>query len=486
WGCPMNGAFRYEPMPVFGERLANIVSWWRRCQRVGAGGFLVTSWEANRLAFELTMAVDAAAACLWLNPEIDNPQEMLARGFSRVFGGKLTRNCRAASPDAAMVGNVQGPPGGVRRPSPTIAAEYRRWARAALAADEHAFTGYHRWQINSRWDTVLTREPLALYEKEVRALEQICRSLLAGETTHRLQTGSYKGCPPAFAASMACRLYLARRDIFVRRAAQTVFQIRRMMVGPAVPAGFRDIDVLADRGSPPGTAGSTSLRGVLSVFAKLRAEAAAFAAAIRAGRTAARAMWKRSRNPQEHGPNERMIERDAARLRAWERWLQRASRDPGIVWQATPVCGAWQLQFTVHNFAPALQKVAVEQQRTDGSWTVLHELPLIEFRADAARPRTKITRECSVPIPVAGPGSGTPATGSLRLAVRGVGQVAISRVVLTNGVTTLCPAGWPPVEKKIFGRPAPPRGFPVAAMSQTGSIPLVFLPRLRMSRKIRL
>jgi hypothetical protein len=44
WGCPMAGAFRYEPLPVFGERMANIESWWRRCRRVGAGGFLITSW----------------------------------------------------------------------------------------------------------------------------------------------------------------------------------------------------------------------------------------------------------------------------------------------------------------------------------------------------------------------------------------------------------------------------------------------------------
>ena len=38
WGCPMNGAFRHEPLPVFGERLANIRDWWRRCSAVGAGG----------------------------------------------------------------------------------------------------------------------------------------------------------------------------------------------------------------------------------------------------------------------------------------------------------------------------------------------------------------------------------------------------------------------------------------------------------------
>ena len=32
WGCPMNGAFRHEPLPVFGDRLANAISWWRRCR----------------------------------------------------------------------------------------------------------------------------------------------------------------------------------------------------------------------------------------------------------------------------------------------------------------------------------------------------------------------------------------------------------------------------------------------------------------------
>lgn len=45
WGCPMNGAFRYEPIPIHKDRLANLRSWWRRCTKTGAGGFLVTSWK---------------------------------------------------------------------------------------------------------------------------------------------------------------------------------------------------------------------------------------------------------------------------------------------------------------------------------------------------------------------------------------------------------------------------------------------------------
>ncbi len=71
WGCPMNGAFRHEPLPIFRERLANIVSWWRRCRQTGAAGLLVTSWEGNRLAAEIPMTVDAAAAGLWLDGEED-------------------------------------------------------------------------------------------------------------------------------------------------------------------------------------------------------------------------------------------------------------------------------------------------------------------------------------------------------------------------------------------------------------------------------
>ena len=204
-------------------------------------------------------------------------------------------------------------------------------------------------------------------------------------------------------------------------------------------------------------------------LARLRAEVLAFAAALRAGQRAARIMWRRSRDPRARGPNERMIERDADRLREWQLWIRRANRNPDIIWQATPVCGAWQLQFTVHNFAPALQKVAVEQRQTDGSWQTLHQLHTIEFRAFAARPRTRINREFSVPVAappqmVGRVGLPYPAAAiGLRLAVRGVGRIAISRVELTDGVVCLRPAGWPPRQRKILGRPAPTRGFPAVS-----------------------
>jgi hypothetical protein len=476
WGCPMNGGFRYEPMPVFGERMANIVSWWRRCQRVGAEGFLMTSWEPSRLAMELATAVDAAAASLWLDPEVDDPRAMLARGFARVFG-RGVGNAKVGRVIPNAPGHLQGHARRVKD-NPPYPPDVRRWAQAALAADAFPFSGYHRWQINDRWDVCLGRDGVAPYVSEEKTLQKIGGHLLAGDSTdHRLQAGSYKGPPPALAASLAFRLYLARRDVFVRRAAEAVFQLRRDLVRGGTGLPTRDSSLM-DR-----EVHATQNRAALQ---ELRRQATAFAAALRAGRAAARAMWNRSRDPRDRGPNELMLRRDADHLREWRLWLKRASRNLGLLWQATPVCGAWQLQFTVHNFAPALQKVVVEQQQPDGSWALLHGLHLIEFRESAAHPRTRIKREFSVPVPeplrMVGrvipnaplaspePGGGgrrlgdkppyPPTAIPLRLAVRGVGQIAISHVELTNGVVRLASQGWPPARRRTFGQPAPHRGVP--------------------------
>ena len=245
YGCPMNGAFRYEPLPVFGERLANIRSWWRRCHEVQAEGFLVTSWEAYRLALETTTVVDAAAANLWLEPDADDAVSMLADGLNRVFPGQPARPL----------------------------------ARHLLAADEKAFCGYARWQINDRWDTFAGHESLKSYEAELRFFRRLAALKL----------------PPAFAASMTFRVYLAARDVFVRKAARDVFKLRSMLSKPARPASF---------------AKATEPKEVALHLKQMQADAVAFSRELRLGRKAARAMWARSRDPRARGQNETILDAD--------------------------------------------------------------------------------------------------------------------------------------------------------------------------------
>ena len=161
-------------------------------------------------------------------------------------------------------------------------------------------------------------------------------------------------------------------------------------------------------------------------------------------------MWARTRDPQACGQNEMMLDADKQCLANWRDWLQRASTKISIAHESTPFCGSWQLQFWVINFAPAVQKVIVEQQQLDGTWRETAIRYTIEFRAKTARPTAKIRREFSVPV--------DSPKAPLRIAVRGVGQVMISHLALTDGVTTRRAINWS--QKTIVGVPAPDRGFP--------------------------
>lgn len=379
WGCPMNGAFRFEPLPLFADRLGNIRSWWNRCQRTKASGFLVSSWEAYRLAIEMTTVVDAAAACLWMDPDNDNHTDMLTKGFERVFGKSGAREA----------------------------------ARAALRCDERPFTGYARWEINERWDGCAQPESTAPFSAEQRFFGRLSKQRL----------------PEPFAASVAFRHYLAERDVFVRSTVRGVYALRRAL----------------RRGSSA-SATSTHLEN-------LQAQASAFHAAIARGRDAALRMWRRSRDARQRGQNETILDRDEQRLRDWLRWLGQCMRNPDLAWGSTPVCGPWQLGFTVHNHTPALQKIVVEQQQADGTWHELGARFTIEFRATAARPRSRIKRGFTVPVD--GPAK------PVRIAVRGLGRVAISHVALTNGLDSLRPIGRPLSHKSILGKAAPKSGLPV-------------------------
>jgi hypothetical protein len=176
WGCPMAGSFRHEVLPVFRERLGNIISWWERCIRTRAAGFLLTSWESQRLAAELPMAMAAAAAGLWIENEKD-PRRLWELGCRRAFG-------KQGNGSAA-----------------------RLWS-----SDEKPFIGYPRWQINDRWDAAVTGEPIESWRREA----DFCTRLSLSEKLL-----------PAVSASLRFRAYLAKRDYFVRRAGKGVFGLRR-------------------------------------------------------------------------------------------------------------------------------------------------------------------------------------------------------------------------------------------------------------------
>src|SRR5258708_4156696 len=376
YGCPMNGAFRWEPMPPFRERMDNILSWWKHGQRINAEGFLVTSWEPNRLAIELTTAMDAAAAGLWLEPNLGDPEELIARGFERVFGKKSGRSA----------------------------------ARLALSADKYPYAGYHRWQINSRWDVAVPGEPLKPWKDEAKHFRKLVKQAARSKA------------PTSLAASLKFRTYLAERDLFVRNVAADVIAARSAL-------------------SPQKKIGQALIR-----TEKFRAD-------LDTARAAAKAMWRVSRDPRKHGPNTQMLAEDQQRFRTLQKWLKSAARNPEKVHTSSPVMGAWQLVFTVHNFAPALQRVAVEQQSHDGTWHTHYATFLIEFQSLAAKSKANIHRMHSVSI-----ASNGEEPVHLRFAARGFGQLKVRSIRITNGWYTHSPVK-PRLSIKL-GLPVPKRGFP--------------------------
>lgn len=380
WGCPMNGAFRSEPMPIFSDRLGNLRAWWKRCHQVGAAGFLVTSWEPSRIAIETTTVIDAAASALWRKPTIDDDAGMLAHGFARTHPHATAR-------------------------------EVLSWARIALACDAHAFSGYARWEINDRWDGISTRTRFARTSAELRFFARAQK----------------RNLPAPFDTSLAYRRYLAERDCFVQEAARGVWRLRRLR------NKGRHADFAAE-------------------LQRLHLDATTFRKTMKDGQVAAAAMWNRSRDRRTRGQNLQILEADRQRLRAWIVWLKTVRKNHPLVESGSPVTGAWQLQFFVHTFAPALQKIVVEEQSASGDWQPIGARFTIEFRAEAARPHARIRREIAVPV--------TRPNAVLRIAVRGLGQVAISSVELTNGVVTLTPAKEARSTKKILGQPAPQQSFP--------------------------
>jgi hypothetical protein len=400
WACPMNGAFRHEVAPIWGERLQNIAAWWRRARAIEAEGFLLTSWEPYRLALPTTTLMDAAAATLWLEPARgDDPASLLSAGLRRYAG--------------------------------LGASEARSLARGLIAGDALAFAGNSRWEINTRWDSVgPRRESPAPHAAEARRLDRLAS---------RVGAAAHSDSLAPLAATLRFQAYLATRDAFVRRASATAARLRR----------------LAARSDNP---------HAVALLAHAQADALAFAARLRAARRDARAMWLASRPTETfaQSQNAAVLAGDASRLRAWSAWLRAVSRRPAHARRASVALGRWTLRFTVHHFAPAWQKVVVEQQQPDGAWREIYGRVTIEFRARAARPRpARLRLEFACPIndPVA----------PLRIATRCVGQVAVSHIELTNGVTTRTHA--PLRAHHVLGEPAPSAGWPrVDWLRNTGEL----------------
>ncbi len=296
----------------------------------------------------------------------------------------------------------------------------REAARAALRCDEHAYAGYAKWELNDRWDAAAGPEGPARAARGARFFSRLAKQ---------------KNLPAPFAASAALNAYLSEREAFLRTNARLVPKLRRTArLHPAKVTYW--VTLALD-------------------------EARQFERQLAVARSAARAMWRRTRDPKVKSPNELILTRDAVRLRDWKRWLAAAAKKPAHVLTASPVHGCWQLSFLVHNHAPALQKILVEQQAADGTWTTLAERFAIEFRAPAARPRANIRREFSISI--------DDPDRPLRIALRGIGEAAVSHVTLTDGVTTLRPRDWPARERRTLGSPAPQQGFPDLHLTQNRS-----------------
>ena len=185
WGCPMNGSFRFEPMPVFGDRLANLRSWWKRCRKVKAQGFLITSWEPSCLAQETTTLVDAAAANLWLDPRSCRDDAMLASGIQRLW----------------------------KQPPP----QSRRISRTLLRGDASAFTGYARWEINRNWSLAAGSPKREDYRQELTLIEGMAAM------------AQRQRWPEALVAACSFHRYLAQRDVFVREQHASVLAMRRAL-----------------------------------------------------------------------------------------------------------------------------------------------------------------------------------------------------------------------------------------------------------------
>lgn len=434
WACPMNGSFRHECAPVWTDRLQNLAAWNLRAQATGAAGYLVTSWEPHRLAFPTTTLMDAAAATLWLEPATpDDPASLLAAGLLRYTAApqQLPRCVSLPWDEPGLNAGSSNPLGvqpNINAPlnAPLSAATARSLARRLLATDALAFVGNSRWEINNGWAPVASRRDSPLpFARASRRFSRLAAAPVLTELDGR-------NSPLAFLTTTARFLaYLAERDAFVRLCVAHIHRLRRL-----VSSGSAN--------------DSAAIHETLRLAEGL---ASAFAVSLNQAREDARLMWTTSRPAYTFAssPNDRLLAADEAQLRALLTWFENCRAKLAHVFSASPVCGIWTLRFTLHHFAPAHQKVVIEQHWPDGTWRELHSRVLIEFRGQAAQVNTPKLR-FEFACPVANPNA------PLRLASRCLGELAVSHIELTDGISTRRHRPLP--ERHRLGTPAPGSGWP--------------------------
>lgn len=305
----------------------------------------------------------------------------------------------------------------------------RRHAAIAAAAEKYQYTGYYRWQANNKWSSLATFEPLGPWRAEQQFFRQLAR----------------QQSPAALRESLRMRSYVADRDLFIRE-------------GSTLLANARRADARGRK------------RELKSLLRKVERDARALAKSLRIADKATRTIWARSRYADDPNPNEVMIRNDRERIRSLLSFLKNASHNPGWVAKSCPLLGTWHVLIRVRNVAPALQGAAVERRKADGSWETVHGLYSLEFSADAGQRRADFRRRLSVPIEWDGR-----SPLALRVAVRGLGQLELHDLQLTDGVRALRPdcitKGGGPVNRiarlvsprlpgAIMGVPAPQKGFP--------------------------
>jgi hypothetical protein len=317
----------------------------------------------------------------------------------------------------------------------------RSLARRILATDAQAFAGNSRWEINNGWAPVASRrdspQPFA------RASRRLSRLAASPELT---ELGGRKSPLGFLAATARFLAYLAEREAFVRLGVAHIHRLRRLVSSGAADdsAAMHETLRLADE------------------------QAARFADSLSHAREDARLLWTASRPADTFAssPNARLLANDEAQLLALRTWFENCREQPAPVFHASPVCGRWTLRFTLHHFAPAHQKVVIEQRSPDGTWRELHSRVLIEFRGQAAQantPKLRFEFACPVENPDA----------PLRIASRCLGEFAVSHIELTDGVSTRRHRPLP--ERHRLGTPAPGGGWPkIDWLTNTGELLLFF------------